>query len=325
MTTILVTGGAGFIGSRFVEYMIDNTDYDIVCLDALKYSGSTVNLFPYYQNCHSKFKFIKGDITDLDVVVKAMKGADYVVNFAAETHVDNSIKDPLIFTYTNVMGTHALLEAAKELGIKRFLQVSTDEVYGSIKEGFFTEDSPIKPNSPYSASKAAADLLVQAYHTTFKLDTVITRCSNNYGSHQYHEKLIPHFVDLLKQGKHVTLYGDGSNVRDWLQVFDHCSAIHKVLEEGVSGEVYNIGCNNELTNLEVTKIILDVMGLDESYIDFVEDRKGHDFRYAIDSTKLRKLGWEPTYLSEYGIAATARWYASPEYDRYRQNFEGGRQ
>ena len=305
---LLVTGGAGFIGSCFIRHIFQKyPEYMIINLDALTYCGNLENLSDIKT---PNYSFIKGNICDKKLVSEIVKEVDCVINFAAETHVDNSINNPEIFIETNVKGTLNLLEAAKNAKIERFLQVSTDEVYGSLgKEGYFYETSPLAPNSPYSASKASADLLVRAYYETYGLPVLITRCSNNYGPYQYPEKLIPFFITKLLRGEKVPIYGDGLNVRDWLYVYDHCEAIDIVLHKGRVGEVYNIGGHNEKTNLEITKIILKEMGKDESYIDFVKDRPGHDRRYAIANDKITsELGWKPSVTFEEGIRKTIHWY-----------------
>jgi dTDP-glucose 4,6-dehydratase len=310
MTKILVTGGAGFIGSCFVRHMLNKySDYKIVNLDALTYCGNLENLTDIENN--PNYQFIHGNICDRNLVREIVNdGVDCVVNFAAESHVDNSIKHPEIFVETNVQGTLNLLQASKEFGIQRFLQVSTDEVYGTLgATGYFYETTPLAPNSPYSASKAGADMLVRAYHETYKMPTLNTRCSNNYGPYQYPEKLIPFFISQLLKGEKVPVYGDGLNVRDWLYVYDHCSAIDTVLHKGKIGEVYNIGGHNEKTNMEITRLILDAMGKDESSIKYVEDRLGHDRRYAISNDKITsELGWEPSLTFEEGIKITIDWY-----------------
>lgn len=309
MTTILVTGGAGFIGSCFIRHILNKyPNYKVINLDALTYCGNLENLKDIESN--QNYSFVHGNICDRDLVRELISQSDCIVNFAAESHVDNSIKHPEIFIETNVQGTLNLLQASKELGIERFLQVSTDEVYGSLgKKGYFWEDSPIKPNSPYSASKASADLLVRAYFETYKLPTLNTRCSNNYGPYQYPEKLIPYFISLLLKDEKVPVYGDGLNVRDWLYVYDHCEAIDTVLHKGKVGEIYNIGGHNEKTNIEITRLILDAMGKDESSIKYVEDRLGHDRRYAIANDKITtELGWEPSLTFEEGIKLTIDWY-----------------
>lgn len=306
---ILITGGAGFIGSCFVRHILNKyPDYKVVNLDVLTYAGNLENLNDVKDN--PNHYFVKGNICDKKLMVDIISQVDAVVNFAAESHVDRSISGPEIFIETNVQGTLNLLQTCKELGVERYLQVSTDEVYGSLgKSGYFTEETPIAPNSPYSASKASADLLVRAYYETYKLPVLITRCSNNYGPYQYPEKLIPFFVSQLLKGEKVPVYGDGLNVRDWLYVYDHCAAIDTVLHKGQVGEVYNIGGHNEKNNLEITKLILNAMDKDESSIKYVEDRLGHDKRYAIDNTKIQtQLGWEPSVTFEEGIKSTIEWY-----------------
>jgi len=309
MKTILVTGGAGFIGSCFIRHILKKyNDYNVINLDALTYCGNLLNLKDIEEN--SNYTFIHGNICDKKLVRELIKKSDYVVNFAAESHVDNSISNPEIFIETNVKGTLNLLQACKEIGIERYLQVSTDEVYGTLgKTGYFYETSPIQPNSPYSASKASADLLTRAYYETYGLPILITRCSNNYGPYQYPEKLIPFFISKLLKGEKVPVYGDGLNVRDWLYVYDHCEAIDTVLHNGKIGEVYNIGGHNEKTNLEITKLILDAMGKDETSIEYVKDRLGHDRRYAISNDKITtELGWKPSVTFEEGIKMTIDWY-----------------
>ncbi len=306
---LLVTGGAGFIGSCFVRHILNTyKDYKVVNLDALTYCGNLENLNDVKDN--PNYTFIHGNICDRDLVRDIIRDVDCVVNFAAESHVDNSIKHPEIFVETNVQGTLNLLQACKEIGIEKYLQVGTDEVYGSLgKTGYFYETTPIQPNSPYSASKASADLLVRAYYETYKLPVLNTRCSNNYGPYQYPEKLIPFFISQLLKGEKVPVYGDGLNVRDWLYVYDHCKAIDVVLHKGRIGEVYNIGGHNEKTNMEITRLILDAMGKDESSIKYVEDRLGHDRRYAIANDKIQnELGWEPSVTFEEGIKLTIDWY-----------------
>lgn len=306
---LLVTGGAGFIGSCFIRHELKkHPDYQIINLDALTYCGNIENLKDIETN--PNYTFIYGNICDINPVWDIIREVDCVVNFAAESHVDNSIKTPDIFIKTNVEGTLNLLQASKELGIERFLQVSTDEVYGTLdEEGYFYETTPITPNSPYSASKAGADLLVRAYYETFGLPVLNTRCSNNYGPYQYPEKLIPFFISKLLKGEKVPLYGDGLNVRDWLYVYDHCEAIDVVLHKGKIGEVYNIGGHNEKTNIEITRLILEAMGKDESSIEYVKDRLGHDKRYAISNDKITsELGWHPSTSFEEGIKLTIDWY-----------------
>ena len=306
---LLVTGGAGFIGSNFILYMFDRyPDVKIINLDLLTYAGNLENLKDIADN--PNYTFIKGDIADPGIVNRVVSEVDYIVNFAAESHVDRSIEDPLVFIKTNVMGTQVLLDAAKKYGVERYLQVSTDEVYGSLgPDGYFTEETPIAPNSPYSASKAGADMLVRAYHETYGLPVLITRCSNNYGPYQFPEKLIPFFIKRLLNGQKVPVYGDGLNVRDWLYVADHCSAIDIVLQKGRTGEVYNIGGNNEKTNMEITRLILQGLGKPETMFEYVTDRLGHDRRYAIDSGKIQsELGWQPATSFEDGIERTIKWY-----------------
>lgn len=306
---ILVTGGAGFIGSCFVRHMLQkHPDYKIINLDALTYCGNLENLNDVKDN--PNYTFVHGNICDRNLVRDLISECDCVVNFAAESHVDNSIKHPEIFVETNVQGTLNLLQASKELGVDRYLQVSTDEVYGTLgKTGYFYETTPLAPNSPYSASKASADMLVRAYFETYKLPVLNTRCSNNYGPYQYPEKLIPFFITRLLDNKKVPVYGDGQNVRDWLYVEDHCRGIDLVLHKGCDGEIYNIGGHNEKTNIEITKIILEKMGKDENCIEYVEDRLGHDRRYAISNDKIRnKLGFEVKYSFENGISDTIDWY-----------------
>lgn len=306
---ILVTGGAGFIGSCFVRHMLNkHEDYQIINLDALTYAGNIDNLKDIESN--PNYKFVHGNICDKKLVRELISECDCVVNFAAESHVDRSITNPEIFIETNVQGTLNLLQASKELGIDRYLQVSTDEVYGTLgKTGYFYETTPLAPNSPYSASKASADMLTRAYYETYKLPVLNTRCSNNYGPYQYPEKLIPFFISQLLKGEKVPVYGDGLNVRDWLYVYDHCEAIDVVLHKGKVGEVYNIGGHNEKTNMEITHLILDAMGKDESSIKYVEDRLGHDRRYAISNDKITsELGWKPSLTFEEGIKITIDWY-----------------
>jgi dTDP-glucose 4,6-dehydratase len=309
---LLVTGGAGFIGSNFVLYMLKEfPEYKIINLDALTYAGNLENL-KEVEN-HPNYKFVKGSITDYSLVESlAQEGLDGIINFAAESHVDRSIEDPAIFVDTNIKGTQILLEVAKKYHLERYLQVSTDEVYGSLgPTGYFTEKTPLEPNSPYSASKTGADLLVRAYHETFGMNTVITRCSNNYGPYQFPEKLIPLIISNALEDKPLPVYGDGLNVRDWLHVEDHCAAIALAFFKGKSGEVYNIGGNNERTNITIIKTILDLLNKPESLITYVKDRLGHDRRYAIDSSKIQaELGWKPKYTFETGIKETVEWYCN---------------
>ncbi|UNK18014.1 dTDP-glucose 4,6-dehydratase [Paenibacillus sp. N3/727] len=307
---LLVTGGAGFIGSNFILYMMQqHPSYHIINMDALTYAGNLENLKSIENN--PNYTFVKADIADKQAVDQVFQqGIDVVVNFAAESHVDRSILEPEVFVNTNVLGTQVLLDAAKKYGVTKFVQVSTDEVYGSLGEtGLFSETTPLAPNSPYSASKAGGDLLVRAYHETFGLPVNITRCSNNYGPYQFPEKLIPLMISRALNDDALPIYGDGLNIRDWLYVEDHCSAIDLVIHQGRNGEVYNIGGNNERTNIHIVKTILEQLGKPESHISFVEDRLGHDRRYAIDPTKIMKeLGWEPKYNFETGIQETIQWY-----------------
>lgn len=311
---VLVTGGAGFIGSNFIFHMIkEHPTYRIVCLDALTYAGNLSTLEPVMGL--KNFRFIKGDITERALVESLFEEEmfDFVVNFAAESHVDRSIEDPGVFLKTNIIGTQVLMDASRKYGIKRFHQVSTDEVYGDLPldrpDLFFTEETPIHTSSPYSASKASADLLVQAYHRTFNLPISISRCSNNYGPYHFPEKLIPLMITRALNDESLPVYGKGENVRDWLYVSDHCLAIDLILHFGKVGEVYNIGGHNEKTNLEVVKAILHELGKPETLITYVKDRAGHDMRYAIDPSKtMRDIGWAPTTLFNEGIKETIKWY-----------------
>ncbi|MDF1618114.1 dTDP-glucose 4,6-dehydratase [Petrocella sp. FN5] len=331
MKTILVTGGAGFIGSNFVKMMVKKYPKDrIINLDDLTYAGNLANLSD--MDKYDNYTFIKGDIRNRETVEEIFSAydMDWVVNFAAESHVDRSIEDPEVFLTTNILGTQVLLDLAKKYwkvnpkdkyckaykpGVK-FLQVSTDEVYGALdKTGMFVETMPLMPNSPYSASKASADMIVRAYHETFGLPVNITRCSNNYGPYQFPEKLIPLMISNCLKEKALPVYGDGMQVRDWLHVLDHCRAIDTVLCKGIDGEVYNIGGNNEKANIEIVKLIIHTLGKSEALIEYVKDRPGHDRRYAIDNTKIKtQLGWEPTYTFEQGIKETIQWYMdNPEW------------
>jgi dTDP-glucose 4,6-dehydratase len=308
MKTILVTGGNGFIGTNFIRILNESVSekYKIINVDKLTYAANKNSLL----NLKDVLSY-HVDITDRESMEKIFTDhtIDYVVNFAAETHVDNSIKDPSCFVRTNVLGTGVLLDCAKKFEVLKYLQVSTDEVYGSILDGQFTESSPIDPSSPYSASKAGADHLVMSYHKTFKLPVNITRCSNNYGQFQHSEKLIPTIINKVRNNQKIPIYGTGKNIRDWIHVRDHARAVLMVLLKGENGETYNVGSNNELTNLEIATKILQLMKKPESLIEFVEDRKGHDFRYAIDSTKIQKnLGWFPKIDFESGIQNTIDWY-----------------
>lgn len=328
MKNILVTGGAGFIGSNFIKYMLARYDYNIINLDLLTYAGNLENLKDIEEN--ENYKFIKGDIKDRDLVndIFGKYEITHVTNFAAESHVDRSIENPEIFIENNIFGTQVLLDIAKRhwklnpndkydneyrKGVK-FLQVSTDEVYGTLgKEGMFTETTPLAPNSPYSASKASADLIVRSYNETFGLPINITRCSNNYGPYQFPEKLIPLMINNCLTNKYLPVYGDGMQIRDWLHVKDHCSGIDSVLHKGKLGEVYNIGGNNEKANIDIVKLIIKELRKTEELIEYVKDRPGHDRRYAIDNTKITKeLGWSPSYTFEEGIHETIKWYINNE-------------
>jgi len=335
MSTILITGGAGFIGSNFVKYMLNKySDYDIINLDALTYCGNLENLKDIEDM--DNYTFVKGDIRDKDLVNDLVLKSDYVINFAAESHVDRSITDPEIFIKSNVLGTQVLLNAAKDCGVEKYIQISTDEVYGTLGEtGYFCETTPLQPNSPYSASKAGGDLITRAYFETFDLPINITRCSNNYGPYQFPEKLIPLMISNALENKKLPIYGDGKNIRDWLHVYDHCQAIDLVLHEGKLGEVYNIGGHNERQNIQIVKLILEALGKDESLIEYVADRLGHDRRYAIDADKIRnELGWEPKYTFETGIKETIQWYLdnqdwmdqvkSGQYQQYYEKMYGNR-
>ena len=310
---LLVTGGAGFIASNFILYLLEKEkDIRITNLDSLTYAGNIDNLKSIASD--KRYTFIKGDITSPSDVENAMQKVDTVVHFAAESHVDKSITGPTVFVKTNVLGTQVLLEAARHNGIKRFLQVSTDEVYGSLgSTGLFREDTPLAPNSPYSASKVGADVLVRSYFHTFGMPVLITRCSNNYGPLQFPEKLIPLLITNLIDGLKIPIYGKGQNVRDWLHVCDHCEAIWTVLTKGKEGEVYNIGGYNEWKNIDIARKILELMGKDEASIEYVTDRPGHDLRYAIDASKIaQELGWKPRYTFEEGIEETVEWYKKNE-------------
>lgn len=337
---VLVTGGAGFIGSNFIFHMMkDHPDYQIVCLDNLTYAGNLSTLESVMNK--SNFRFVKGDITDRNSVNKLFNDEkfDFVVNFAAESHVDRSIEDPEIFLRTNILGTQVLMDASRNHGVKRFHQVSTDEVYGDLPldrpDLFFTEETPINTSSPYSASKASADLLAQSYNRTFKLPLTISRCSNNYGPYHFPEKLIPLMISRALKNESLPVYGKGENIRDWLYVEDHCTAIDLILHNGKDGEVYNIGGHNERTNLQVVQAILKELDKPDSLIIYVKDRAGHDMRYAIDPSKTRKdLGWEPTTSFDEGIKKTVKWYLdnrswweniiSGEYKNYYEKMYGNR-
>lgn len=337
---LLVTGAAGFIGSNFVFYMLEkHPDYDIYGLDSLTYAGNLETLKPAIEK--SKFTFVKGDIADHEFVFRLFKAEkfDIVVNFAAESHVDRSIEEPGVFLKTNIIGTQVLMDAAKEFGVERFHQVGTDEVYGDLPlerpDLFFTEKTPITASSPYSASKASADLLVMAYYRTYKLPVTISRCSNNYGPYQFPEKLVPLIISRALDDQELPVYGTGENIRDWLYVEDHCRAIDMILSKGKIGEVYNIGGHNEKSNLDVVKIILRHLKKPDSLITFVGDRKGHDLRYAIDPAKIyNELGWLPTTNFNTGIQKTIDWYLknqswwkniiSGDYQNYYEKMYGDR-
>lgn len=315
MKNILVTGGAGFIGSNFINYFLsEHEDYFLLNLDKLTYAGNLENLKP--SEGKRNYAFIKGDIANSDLVNFIFENykIKYVINFAAETHVDRSILGSEVFYRTNVIGTNVLLEAARKFEVEKFIQVSTDEVYGSLgKEGLFTEETSLSPNSPYSSSKAAADMMVLAFHHTYGLPAVVTRCSNNYGSYQFPEKLIPLMIINSMHDKKLPVYGDGLNVRDWIYVADHNRAVEIVLEFGKVGEVYNIGAGNEMPNIKIVELILQQLGKSKDLIQYVKDRPGHDRRYAIDSTKIqKKLGWNPEYSFEKAIKDTIDWYIKNE-------------
>ena len=313
MKNVLVTGAAGFIGANFAEYFVNkHPDYKVVVVDKLTYAGNMNNL----KKVQDKIEFEQADICDFEKMKEIFKKYDIngVIHFAAESHVDNSIKNPFIFTQTNVIGTHTLLETAKQIwgegSPNKFVHISTDEVYGSLGEnGYFTEKSPIKPSSPYSSSKASSDLIALAYKETYKMNVNVTNCSNNYGPYQHNEKLIPHMIKLALNDQKLPVYGEGLNIRDWLYVEDHCEAIDLVFHNGVAGERYNIGGHNERRNIQIVKLILQRLGKSEDLIEFVEDRKGHDYRYAIDPTKIsNELGWLPKTKFEDGIVKTIDWY-----------------
>lgn len=303
---ILITGGAGFIGANFTQYIHDNYDYEITVLDKLTYAGNKDNL----KEILNEIEFINGDIGCEDDVKIAMEDCDLVVNFAAETHVDRSIEDPSIFVKTDVIGTYNLLECARKYDVEKYLQISTDEVYGSIENGSFTEESNINPSSPYSASKAGGDMLVKAYYKTYGMPVLITRSSNNFGPYQYPEKLIPLFILNALEDKPLPVYGDGENIRDWIYVLDNCKGIDVVLNEGKIGEVYNIGGENEKPNIEITKLILNILEKPESLIKYVDDRLGHDRRYSLDSSKTQSLGWKPEWTFEEAMQETIKWYVA---------------
>jgi len=324
MRRIVVTGGAGFIGSNFIRYYLQtHPDDEVINLDRLTYAGNLLSL----QDVQGmeRYRFVRGDIADEELVERILaEGVDGVLNFAAESHVDRSIEDPTIFIRSNVLGTQTLLNAARKYSVPRYVQISTDEVYGSLgPTGSFREDTPLAPNSPYSASKAGADLLVRAHYETYGMPVLITRCSNNYGPYQFPEKVIPLFIMNAMADKPLPLYGDGLNVRDWIHVLDHCRGIDRVFRKGKEGEVYNIGGGCEKKNIEITRLILELLGKPEDLIEYVSDRPGHDRRYAIDSGKIREeLGWEPHYTFEKGIAETIAWYQ--EHRSWLEDIQSGR-
>lgn len=302
----LVTGGAGFIGSNFVHHLIENTESSVVTLDTLTYAGSTDHLDGVMD--HPRHEFVHGDIRDEELVADLVDGVDAVVNFAAESHVDRSIEVAKPFVSTNIEGTRTLLDVVREADINRFVQISTDEVYGEIHEGTFHESDPLSPRNPYAATKAGADHLALSYHTTYDVPITVTRSSNNYGPRQHPEKLIPKFIERAYAGQSLPLYGDGTNVREWLYVTDNCRAIETVLRKGTPGEVYNIGSGVELRNIDLTKRILDEVGESDDLIEFVDDRAGHDERYAVDTAKIENLGWSPQVPFEEGLKRTIEFY-----------------
>jgi len=309
---LLVTGGCGFIGSYFIKHYLESHPEDsIVNLDKLTYAGRLENLKELEGS--KNYEFVKGDVCSSEDVAKAMKECENVIHFAAESHVDRSIEDPFVFLKTDTLGTAIMLEQARKQNINRFVYISTDEVYGSVEEGFSKEDSPIRPSSPYSASKAAADRLAFSYFYTYGLDVVIHRGSNNFGTNQFPEKLIPFFATNIMSGKKVPVYGDGSNKRDWLYVEDNCSAIELLLEKGVKGEAYNVAAHNEKTNMEITNFILSEFGKGEEMIEYVEDRLGHDKRYALNTEKIEALGWKPKWEFEKALKHTVEWYKDNEW------------
>ena len=306
----LVTGAAGFIGSNYVRWLLANSDHTVTVFDKLTYAGNLENIQDLLDDPAGRCRFVQGDICDRDAVEACLPGHDIVVHFAAESHVDRSIEDPYAFVHTNVFGTNVLCDVARRAGVERFVHISTDETYGSIDDGSFVETDRLGPRSPYSAAKAGSDLIALSYVTTYGLPVVVTRCSNNYGPYQFPEKLIPLFTTNLLDGLKVPLYGDGGNVRDWIHVEDHNRAVQVVLEEGTVGEIYNIGAHNEITNREITYRLLELCGRDESFIEPVADRLGHDRRYSVDITKVSALGWNLTRDFETGLAETVDWYRS---------------
>lgn len=309
---VLITGGAGFIGSNYVRYVLRNhPDYRVTVLDKLTYAGNLDNLRDVETD--PRFRFVKGDICDASLVEQVTAGMDAVVNFAAETHVDRSLMEPGSFINTDVYGAYVLAEAGRKLGTKRIIQISTDEVYGSVENGSSKETDILRPSSPYSASKAGGEMMMMAYHTTYGLPVIITRGSNNFGPYQYPEKVIPLFVTNAIEDKQLPLYGDGLNIRDWIYVLDHCEAIDLVLHEGRPGEVYNVGGGNERTNIEITEMILRLLGKPRDLIRYVTDRPGHDRRYSLDCSKLARLGWRPRHSFEQAMEETVRWYVENEW------------
>jgi len=309
---LLVTGGLGFIGSNFIQLVLEKyPDYSIINLDKLTYCGNPNNAQEFSQN--PRYSFVRGDVCNAPLVNDLISNVDVVVHFAAESHVDNSINEPFIFTKTNMLGTHVLLEAARQKKIKRFIMISTDEVYGSIREGSFKETDGLFPNSPYAASKASADVLSRSYYKTYGLPVIVTRSSNNFGAYQHPEKLIPLFITNLIQGKKVPVYGDGKNIRDWIYVLDNCEGIDFVLHHGKLGEVYNVGGGNEIPNIDITKMLLENFKLDNTFISYVEDRLGHDFRYALDCSKINNLGWNPKHDFKTALDSTIEWYKNNDH------------
>ncbi len=313
---ILVTGGCGFIGSNFIRFLLDKTQHEIVNVDALTYAANPdkTKTFSYNTNDikDARYKFIKGDVCDTKLMNTATEGVDCIVHFAAESHVDRSIQSADEFLTTNILGTKTILDAAMKNNVKKIVHISTDEVYGSIEKGKADENTKFAPSSPYAASKAAADLLAQAYFKTYNLPVLITRCSNNFGQYQFPEKVIPLFIKKLMAGEKVPVYGNGLNRRNWIFVEDNCEAVYTILLKGKIGEAYNISGNDELSNIELTKKLLKLCGKDESYIEFVKDRLGHDFRYSVDDTKLRSLGWKPRHTFEEALRKTVEWYTANE-------------
>ncbi|MEN9801434.1 MAG: hypothetical protein RLZ37_559 [Actinomycetota bacterium] len=305
---LFVTGAAGFIGSNYVRWVLSNSDHEVTIYDKLTYAGNMASIRDVVDD--RRCRFVQGDICDPDAVLEAMQGHDAVVHFAAESHVDRSIADPYAFIRTNADGTNVMCDVARQVGVERFLHISTDEVYGSIEVGSFAETDVLTPRSPYSASKASSDLIALSYVTTYGLPVVVTRCSNNFGPYQYPEKLIPLFTTNLLDGKKVPLYGDGGNIRDWIHVEDHNIAAHLVLTEGAVGEIYNIGAHNEVTNSEITRLLLGLCRRDESFIEPVADRLGHDRRYSVHTDKIQRLGWAPRRTFEEALAETVEWYES---------------